>query len=225
MCVCVCAEYSSVYRPSLMAGRWLRPDASWLRCAVLCCTSLLTSCCCCCRLAPRCTGCLLTWRCQLRTTARCHPAARRCRPARSSPPPQWLWPPPFHLSCLGTWEARCSPPGLSSTSLAACWACANARCAGPPAFPSRWPVLPAVIPGASVAREPALAGWHSHCRLYTPTHTARPPACFLPRLPSQADELLAALAEGSSSQLLADAHVTLLRLVQADMGACMRAWF
>lgn len=36
---------------------------------------------------------------------------------------------------------------------------------------------------------------------------------------SQADELLVTLAQGSSSGLLADLHCTLLRLIQADMGA------
>ena len=36
---------------------------------------------------------------------------------------------------------------------------------------------------------------------------------------SQADKLLVTLAQGSSSGLLADLHCTLLRLIQADMGA------
>jgi hypothetical protein len=33
------------------------------------------------------------------------------------------------------------------------------------------------------------------------------------------DELLRALGAGTASPLLADAHITLLRLIQADMGA------
>jgi hypothetical protein len=38
----------------------------------------------------------------------------------------------------------------------------------------------------------------------------------------QVDELLRALGAGTASPLLADAHITLLRLIQADMGAVVR---
>lgn len=36
----------------------------------------------------------------------------------------------------------------------------------------------------------------------------------------QLDDLLAAVAEGTSSELLAEVHCTLLRFIQAEMGAC-----
>lgn len=40
---------------------------------------------------------------------------------------------------------------------------------------------------------------------------------------AQPDDLLAALAQGSANPLLADAHITLLRLLQADMGGLQAA--